>query len=78
LILWDNYSIGLGERIVRQILFIMFAFLFLIFVFWSVTSLENENTKIDALTPKVICQANVTEESALIDYNINVVTKRTG
>lgn len=53
----------------RTLLFIVFAFLFLLFVFWSVTSLENVNQEISALTPKTPCSGNETESAAVIDYD---------
>ena len=70
LIIWQNYGINIYERILRSIAFWISAFLFLLFVFWSVTSLEGANRAIEARTPKLSCPANVTEVQAVDDYAI--------
>lgn len=65
LIIWHNYGINTYERILRSFAFWISAFLFLLFVFWTVTSLEKKNQDIAALTPQLKCPQNVTEAQAI-------------
>lgn len=78
LIIWENYGINLYERIARSLGFWVFSFLFLLFVFWSVTSLENMNQKMAAMAPNVPCDATIEEQKAIDDFGIETLTRRKG
>ena len=78
MIIWQNYSINIYERILRSIVFWISAFLFLLFVFWTVTSLEKTGQDIVALTANIKCTANVTEADAFGDYQIADPAERNG
>lgn len=66
LIIWENYGIGVCQRLGRGCTFWLFFIGILMFCLWSVVNLENRNQVLDEATPKIDCKkVNVTEDLAI-------------